>query len=644
MKRNASSLSMIRSIAGAVALVLCLLVAPGLAAEGEIRVEASAEEIFVGESVEYHVEIRNVKSPTPPDLSDLKPDFDVVSQGDQSRNQSSTFIINGRVTQQNVLSHVYQFRLTPKSAGDLTIPPAKATIDGQTISSNRLPLRVVSPEEQDLVLVETKANHQRVYPTQPFVVTLRVLVHPLPKVSNSDPLGPLRRRPPHLQINWTDPQPGLAVDEKNQWLQPFLSEEGVGFTLNDIATRSASFFDGPRLAVLGLGKGRETRNGLDGKPIEYFVYELSRTFTPEKTGTYQFGPALVKGTFVAGMEGNEYAAKRLVAISPAVSVAVRDVPSPRPPTFCGGIGSYLVTASATPTELRVGDPLTLTLELQRGEQSGSLELIAAPDLSAVPGMTENFDLIDKNPTGRIEGRIKKFAYAMRPKQANVKIPPLTVTMFDPQAEKFTDVKTAAIPLQVSEASKITSGDLVGSLPTSGSTEIKSRAEGIFQNITDPSEMRDERISVGGWLGATIGIWCLAGIVIVATLRYRSKSSDAGWQRRQQARRRAARQLDLARESLSRSQAEETRQHVRSAIIGLIADMNNRVTEGLTATDAAAALASAGVPPSDLAVAAQLLESIEAAAYGAGQSFDGAQAIETANGLISCIAPFLERGI
>ena len=99
-----------------VAVVALFLLAGQVRAddEPEIAVEADASEIYIGESVDYLVEIRNVKNPSPPDLSALRPDFDVVATGNESRNQSSTFIMNGRVTQQNSFGHVYRFRLTPK--------------------------------------------------------------------------------------------------------------------------------------------------------------------------------------------------------------------------------------------------------------------------------------------------------------------------------------------------------------------------------------------------------------------------------------------------------------------------------------------------------------------------------------------------
>ena len=55
------------------------------------------------------------------------------------------------------------------------------------------------------------------------------------------------------------------------------------------------------------------------------------------------------------------------------------------------------------------------------------------------------------------------------------------------------------------------GDLVGSLAGSGTPEIKSQAEGIFQNVTDPSELNDQRVNVVALAEATAGLWCGGGL-------------------------------------------------------------------------------------------------------------------------------------
>jgi hypothetical protein len=121
------------TLAMASALLLLLAAQARSDDEPEIAVEASASEIFAGESVDYVIEIRNVRNPAQPDLKALKQDFDVVSAGDESQNRSSTFIFNGKVTQQTSFSHLFRFRLTPKRTGRLAIPAPSATIDGKTI-------------------------------------------------------------------------------------------------------------------------------------------------------------------------------------------------------------------------------------------------------------------------------------------------------------------------------------------------------------------------------------------------------------------------------------------------------------------------------------------------------------------------------
>ena len=606
-----------------------------------IDVAVSTEEIFVGETIDYQVEIKNVENPPAPDVSALKEQFDVVASGDQSRNQSSTFIINGRVSTKSELSHIYLYRLTPKNIGNIIIPPVKATINGTELTSSSISLRVQDAEEQDLVVVEIKSDRTTVYPTQPFTVKVKILVQPLPD-RGGEPLKPVKRQPPHLQLNWVDVPTGLNAAETSQWLQPMLSDDGTGFTLNEISASSGSFFGGSRAAVFDLSKGRETRNGLDGDPIEYFVYELSRTFTPETTGSFPLGPSTVKGTFVAGVQGKEYTARRLVAIAPAVTVEVREVPSSRPATYTGGIGDYKVTASASPAKLRVGDPLTLTLEFERSKDAGSLELLSAPDLAAIPEVIEGFEIIDRAPTGRVEGNIKKFAYALRPKLAGVSIPALKFSSFDPVTEKFAEVSTDGLGLSVTEASKLSSGELVGSILSTPTEGIQKSAAGIFQNITDLSELQDERVDLNAWLMTIAGSWLFAGCLIAGTKVYRRKSSDTSGQRRAQARRVALSKLKEANQLAASGAQQDARRLIRAAFVGFVADMKDRITEGLTKSDIERALMEAAVPDEQRSSAIKLLESIEGAEYGAGTAIDAAEASKSAALLIEQIGPILQR--
>jgi hypothetical protein len=625
-----------------VALLGCWASRAQSADDPEIAVEVSATEVFSGESVDYVVDVRNVQNPSAPDLTAVRRDFNVVATGDESHNQSSIFIINGRKTEETVFGHIFRFRLTPKRTGRLTIPAPTVTVDGETVSGRALSLNVIAPEPQDLVVSEIQLDRNKLYPTQPFEVTLRVFIRPLPDDPERDPLSPLRRRPPHIDTNWVDLPAGLSGDEKSHWLEKFLAENGSGFTLNDLATRSGSFFGGAQAAVFNLYHGRESRKGLDGQPVNYFVYELKRRITAEKTGTYLLGPALVKGSFVDERDGNSYSARRLVAVAPAISLEVKQVPTPRPATFCGGIGDYNLAASASPTSLRVGDPLTLTLAVERGKSSGSLDLISAPDLSANSQIAADFEVVDKNPTGRKEGNVKRFEYALRPKRAGVGVPSVAVTVFNPDTEGFAEVATSPIALDVSAASRVDAGDLVGSLGGQGTSEIKSQAQGIYQNVTDLSELRDERVSLVALAGVVAGVWCGVGCLIGVVGAHRRKSGDVVWQRRRHARRTAERKLAEARALLADGRSTDALRAARSAVVGLIADMRNIVAEGLTASEADAALAQTALPPGERAAVSRLLESIELAEYGSGARSEAPAMIETATELIPSLARHLAR--
>ena len=610
----------------------------------EIVAAASAEEIFVGESIDYQIELRNAKSPSVPNLSAVKERFDVVEMGNQSRNQSQMTFSNGRVTRNDTFSHIYQFRLTPKESGVLTIPAVTAKMDGQEYKSNELQLRVMQAEKQDYVLVEINSDQTNVYPTQPFEISLRILVQPIPgKGDRIDPLRPLRNSPPHIDINWVDAPAGLTSTDKVQWLQPFLSQDGVGFSLNDVSARTGSIFGGTQAATFGLSKGREVHQGIDGRSIDYYKYELTRKFTAGKAGSYSFGPAIVKGAFVTGIEGNDLSTKKIIASSPQRVIEVRDVPSPRPATYCGGIGEYQWRAAVSPAKLRVGDPLTLTLEAERGEKSGSFDLIFAPDLSAVDQFLDGFDLIDKNPTGRVEATVKKFVFAMRPKRANVNIPAFTISSFDPRTEKFIDVVTSPIALEVTEASSLTSGELIGTNPSIASKEIKTRSEGIFQNITDPSAVKNESVNLGGWGQFAAVVWAAVGTIVAWVTFYRRKSLDVVKLRRQQAKRNANRRLTIARESMELGDSKEALRQLRGAVLGLAADTRDRLEESLTTSDVDEILSKASVPSEDRAEVSRLLELIEAAEYGAHQTTDITQAITKASTLVARIAPVLEKG-
>ncbi len=161
--------------------LLVLFSVPVSAQSPKIKASVDTQEIFIGESVEYQIEIRNVENPPKPDLSAVRLEFDIEPTGDESRNQLSTTILNGRMSQRNIYSHIYTYRLKPKLSGKLTIPAATATLDGKSLSTNPIEITVQDAEEQDLVIVRMIASQTEIFPTQSFSVSLRGQVSRQPR-------------------------------------------------------------------------------------------------------------------------------------------------------------------------------------------------------------------------------------------------------------------------------------------------------------------------------------------------------------------------------------------------------------------------------------------------------------------------------
>ena len=149
--------------------------------EPQLIVETDREKVYEGESILYRVTLNNVEKPKEPDLKALDADFSIATLGSHSLNSRSVTIINGHMTEESRRGRQYNYRLTPKRTGMLTIPAPSVEIDGRQLRGREIVLTVASPEEQDVVQMEIRSDREAVYPMQPFTVTLTISVKALPR-------------------------------------------------------------------------------------------------------------------------------------------------------------------------------------------------------------------------------------------------------------------------------------------------------------------------------------------------------------------------------------------------------------------------------------------------------------------------------
>jgi len=128
--------------------------------------------------------------------------------------------------------------------------------------------------------------------------------------------------------------------------------------------------------------------------------------------------------------------RQVVVTHPAVEVQVLALPEPAPKHFSGIIGAVQMKVSASPTNVAVGDPITVKVELS-GENLllDSVRLPEQPGWSAFKVYPPTSKLENAGPLG-LGGR-KVFEQVVVPQSLDTRVlPPFQLSYFDPQAGRY----------------------------------------------------------------------------------------------------------------------------------------------------------------------------------------------------------------
>lgn len=587
------------------------------AQEPQISAQLNASEVFVGESLYYTVEISNVDDPPEPDLSEFT-DFDVRLQGQRSQNSMSVVIVNGSRRETRRFGKVFQYALTPKKTGQLTLPAPKVVIDGEEIQGQPLTLTVKGESDQETIFLNTSVQPGKVYPTQQFTVTLEIDVRKLPE--------PLAQRSPlsiqetvALSVPWLseDGLPNASPEsEPLEVLRPMLANRGQqdGFGINAYSVGGASLFSRSRPAQFVPPSKDVTRTLKDGTQADFVRYTIQQTFRAERPGKISVPAASVKGMF-AIPESDPIDGEQLFAIGNEASLEVSEVPlENRPDTYCGGVGTFEVSASVAPSEARVGDPMTLTLNVFG---DGTLDLIVPPDLERMDGFAEQFRIYE--PTSKSVSNGRTFTFTLRPETADVtEIAPIPFSFFDVEKGEYVTAKTEALPVSIQPATQLQMQDIVtdvGSSEPQDPNNAPQKAGGLVANHRTLAPAVAESLTWRQWCS----LWALIlfGTVSVSMIR------SAGKNRRQDpVRLRKRRAFTTAANAMKTAETAASQPDGVSAmalgkiVTGLIADVTGQQATGMTSSEATATLAGLGAPEELQQKTKQLLDDCDAARFGA----------------------------
>ena len=613
-------------------LAAVVLVASGAAAvaqEPSMLTKLDRDRAFLGDAVRYTVELRNVETTDEPALVGVD-GFDVEYLGASTSSQVFTRFVNGRRVVDAAMGVTHTFELRARAAGTFEIPAPTVEVDGAPVTAATRSLTVVAPQDQEFVKIRTRARRGGTYPLQPFTVELNVFVKRLPApYADDDPLGYLDAAP-RLTVPWADAPAGTeAVRELRDWLSPYLARQdgfqrSTGFTMNDLTMRGGGLFsilDRPQLAVFDLGAkvaDATTAAGVEalvGREGDYFVYTLSRRFVPLRAGTLEFDAASVKGSFIVDVVDRRGVMEDVFVRAAPLRIEVDDAPEVgRPTSFSGAFGrDFAVRTRVEPTRARVGDPLSLTVEIAG---QGNVAEIDPPDLRADPAFAAAFAV--EEPTVTREGGALSATYAIRANGGDVtEVPPVAFAWFDLDREAYEETASKPLPVEIEEISALGATDIVQFGEGGGRRADVTRAEGMFGNIVDARALEDD--AVDGRLVLAVPPTLLAVWLLVAlgAAAHRRRTGDPRRERRRRAAARVRERLAVARDRLAAGDRDAATEGFAGALRGLVADAAGAPEAGLTARDVVHHLTEAGVEPPVIERVQNVLESIDGLRYGGG---------------------------
>lgn len=539
--------------------IMVLSVASTAQAVAQVQVQSQVDRsrpIYAGSRFAFRIVIENGQLQGDIDMSPLK----AYSPSGPSV-QNSTSIINGRTSSSQNLT----YQLIAPDKGQYTIPSVNVTVDGKTYQTNSVTISVVEPGTTKQIDVEAKLSTQTCYMGQPVILTMSFYI-------------------------WTDIVRAKQIANIDIQV-PIL--ENKNFILEDIDSIPANTTQ----AVLPVN-GREEnvyQDQLLHDGVNCVRVRLTKVLIPQKAGTVSLEPISVtadlavsqksqsRDRFFDGFFGPQYEYQRFGVQSEPLQLDVKDLPQEgRPGDFYGLVGNYTISADATPKEVNVGDPITLTIRVGGSQY---LKSVKWPDLEEIPEMAESFKIPSERSDGEIQNGMKVFTQTIRPNHENLtQIPPIPLSFFDAAAGQYRTVTTKPIPLEVSPTRVVTGVDVESHQFSSTRKQIKAIAEGLSANYTSSDALVNQRFSplTAMTSPAFIGLYAIPFVALLISLISRYALADSP-QRRDANKRRKAHSLTV-KQLHQASGYEKPSQQVLVSLKQYVADKFGKSAGALTAQD------------------------------------------------------------
>jgi hypothetical protein len=444
-----------------IALVAAALL-PGAVFAASFTASLDRDAITLGEQATLSLsfeggQAKNVPAPSVPGLD--------INQIGTSQ---SVNIVNGAMDETVTVT----FAVTARQAGKFTIPAMTAEVGGQQISTAPLMLAVTQAAAPSAA-----------------------------EVNSGNEVAFLKFNFPKSKIYVGEP----AVGE----LELFLRDDVSGLDGFQLTSSPTDGFNS--------GKTTEQQNHRVqvGNRI-YTVVPLALPLTAVRTGNLTLGPFTANATVVLpsqdnggdpfaqmGMRSPFFRGERrpVTLASDPVNVTVLPLPDQnKPANFSGAVGDFTMTATAGPTTLTVGDPITVRVQITG---RGALDAVTLPVQEAWQNF-KTYPPTTKLDTGDPFGfqGTKTFEQIISPQNADVhELPALTFSFFNPDDGQYHTLTQAAVPLTVKAAGPSPMPTLAATKTSTPENQPPQDILPIKENLGTPSQTKIPLVAQPAFLAA-----------------------------------------------------------------------------------------------------------------------------------------------
>lgn len=581
-------------------------------ADDEVTLRAAAPDVVVNGDqfrLTYTVNSQDVKDFLAPQAKG----FDVL-MGPSRSQQSSTQIINGKVSSSRSITYTYI--LMAVSEGTFNIPAASIEVDGKKIFSNPLTIKVLPKDKEDANSNQSQGNSgisSRNQKTSGRITDKDLFV-----------LATASKTKVHEQEAILVTYKAYTTVDLRQLLGKMPDQQG--FYVQEVELPTQKTFK------LEHYKGRNYNT------VVYRQYVLF----PQKSGKLEIPAvtfdavvaqrvAVSDDPFEAFFNGGGYVEVNKKIVAPKLVINVDPLPS-KPEGFSGGVGTFSLKSDISTTELKANEAVTIKLTISG---TGNMKLVSAPEVKFPhdfeiydPKIEDNYELTANGLSGT-----KTIEYLAIPRHAgNFTVPAIEFKYFDIASEKYKTLTTEAYELKVAKGDGSASSQQVIADFTN-KENVKVLGTDILFIKTGDTALRQK----GNYFFGTTAyyMWYIIPFLlfIVFVVIYRKQAvenANVAKVKTKKANKVATKRMKLAGKLLSENKVNEFYDEVLKALWGYISDKLNIPVSKLSRDNIEAELSGHGVSEDLIKEFIGTLSECEFARYAPGNQNEAMDKVYSAS--------------